>query len=59
MIASDIDTLYTELANAIHRVGPDKAQLFLATLALSLLSEQKNGSAAIALIAQSERLAKI
>jgi hypothetical protein len=57
MIASELEATYTELANAIHRVGADKAQLMLATLCLSLMSEHGNVDAVLKAIAQAERLA--
>jgi hypothetical protein len=56
MNAIDLEIAYTELANAIHRVGQDKAQLMLATLCLSLISERDNGAAVLKAIAQAERL---
>ncbi|AYQ29706.1 MULTISPECIES: hypothetical protein [unclassified Polaromonas] len=55
--ASHLDQTYTALAEATARVGEAKAPLFLATLALALLSKQADGSQALALIAQAERLA--
>lgn len=58
MNATNIETLYTELANAIDRVGVEKAQIFLATLALSLISEHGDAAKVAELIAQAERLAK-
>jgi replication-associated recombination protein RarA len=57
MNAAQLETTYTELANAIHRVGAEKAQLMLATLCLSLISEHKDNEAVMKAIAQAERLA--
>jgi hypothetical protein len=53
----DLEVAYTSLANAIHRVGQDKAQLMLATLCLSLISERGDSAAVLKAIAQAERLA--
>ncbi len=52
-----LDQSYTALAEATARVGEAKAPLFLATLALALLSRQADAVEALALIAQAERLA--
>ena len=49
---------YTALAQAITRVGDERAPLFLATLSLALLARQADAGAAAALIAQAERLAQ-
>jgi hypothetical protein len=57
MNPSDLEATYTELANAIERVGKDKAQLMLATLCLSLMSERDDGEEILRAIAQAERLA--
>jgi hypothetical protein len=44
--AQQLDTVYPALAEAIHTAGPD-AELLLATLSLSLLSERlQNGHSA-------------
>ena len=51
-----LDQTYTALAEATARVGEGKAPLFLATLALALLSRQSDATEALALIAQAERL---
>ena len=51
-----LDQTYTALAEATARVGEGKAPLFLATLALALLSRQTDATEALALIAQAERL---
>jgi hypothetical protein len=52
-----LDQTYTALAEATARVGEAKAPLFLAVLALALLSRQTDTAEALALIAQAERLA--
>lgn len=52
-----LDQTYAALAEAIARVGEAKAPLFLATLALALLSRQTDVAQALALMAQAERLA--
>jgi hypothetical protein len=57
MTAIDLEAAYTELANAIHRLGHDRAQLMLATLCLSLISERDNSDTVLKAIAQAERLA--
>jgi len=59
MNSADIDAVYTELAESIARVGEAKTHLFLATLALDLLSRQANAEAALEYILKAERLAKI
>ena len=51
-----LDQTYTALAEATARVGEGKAPLFLATLALALLSRQTDAEEALALISQAERL---
>ena len=56
-ISHQLDQTYTALAEATGRVGEARVPLFLATLALALLSRQDNGAEALALIAQAERLA--
>lgn len=53
----DLDQAYTALAEAAARVGEAKTPLFLATLALALLSRQADVAEALLLIAQAERLA--
>ena len=55
----ELDQAYTALAEATARVGEAKTPLFLATLALALLSRQADAAEALALIAQAERLAAI
>jgi hypothetical protein len=54
--AYHLDQTYTALAEATARVGESKAPLFLATLALALLSRQTDAAQGLALIAQAERL---
>ncbi len=64
MTDAQLDTAYTALANAIARTqglaprtAPDTTQLFLATLALSLIAQQADATQCLALIAQAEQLA--
>ena len=57
LAAHQLDQTYTALAEATARVGEARVPLFLATLALALLSRQDNGLEALAFIAQAERLA--
>jgi hypothetical protein len=59
MNSAEIDAVYTELAESIARVGEDRTHLFLATLALDLLSGQADAGTALEHIAKAERLAKI
>jgi hypothetical protein len=59
MNGSQIEVTYTALAECIARVGETKTALFLATLALDLLSQQQDAEAALAHILQAERLANI
>jgi hypothetical protein len=54
---TDLDTVYTALAEALGRVGDSKTPLMLSTLCLSLLANQADATAALDLIAQAERLA--
>lgn len=51
-----LEQTYTALAEATARVGETKAPLFLATLALALLSRQTDAAQVLALITQAERL---
>lgn len=53
----DLDQAYTALAEATARMGEAKTPLFLATLALALLSREADVADALLLIAQAERLA--
>ena len=57
MTPDELDQVYAELSNALERVGPQKAQLMLATLSLALLVEVKSSLVAREKIAQAERLA--
>jgi hypothetical protein len=59
MNSAEIDAVYTELAESIARVGEDRTHLFLATLALDLLSVQADAGTALEHIVKAERLAKI
>jgi len=59
MTSAQIELTYTALAECIARVGETKRSLFLATLALDLLSEQPDADAALRHILQAERLADI
>ena len=59
MNSAEIELTYTALAECIARVGEAKRSLFLATLALDLLSEQPDADAALRHILQAERLAHI
>ncbi|MEP6548138.1 MAG: hypothetical protein ABJD53_11790 [Gammaproteobacteria bacterium] len=59
MNSVQIDLVYTELSECIARVGEAKTHLFLATLALDLLSEQADAESALEHILKAERLANI
>jgi hypothetical protein len=59
MNSTQLEVIYTELAECIARVGEKKTSLLLATLALDLLIEQPDAAAALARITQAERLAKL
>jgi hypothetical protein len=50
----DLDTSYTALSEAINRVGEQRAPLFLAMLALSLIARQPSADTVAQLIAQAE-----
>ena len=56
MTESELDQIYTALAQATTHVGEAKTPLFLATLSLSLLAKGDDVAAAMQLIAQAERL---
>jgi hypothetical protein len=56
---AQIELTYTALAESIARVGKEKTQLFLATLALNLLSQQPDDAAALSYIVRAESLAKL
>lgn len=59
MNSTELELIYTALAESIARVGESKTSLLLATLALDLLSRQPDADAALAHISQAERLANI
>lgn len=54
----DLDQCYTALSEALGRVGPQHAQLLLATLSLALLAREDDAQAVLALIRQAETLAQ-
>jgi hypothetical protein len=56
---AQIEVTYTALAESIARVGKEKTHLFLATLALDLLSQQADDGAALRYILRAESLAKL
>ena len=56
MTSDELDHCYTALAEALGRVGEDKASLLLATLALGLVARQAAAQDVLPLIAQAERL---
>lgn len=56
MNASDLDTSYTALCEALGRAGPDKATLLLATLSLALMARQNDAAGVLPLIEQAEQL---
>lgn len=56
MTDSELDTVYTALAESLGRVGETKAPLLLATLCLSLLANEDDASKAMTLLAQAEGL---
>jgi hypothetical protein len=56
---AQIEATYTALAESIARVGVAKTHLFLATLALDLLSKQPDDGAALAYILRAESVAKL
>jgi hypothetical protein len=58
MTSHDIESAYTAIANAVNDVGDKNAQLFLATLCLSLISERTSAQGVGALIAQAARLSQ-
>jgi hypothetical protein len=59
MRPEELDVLYTSLAQAIARVGEQRASLMLATLALDLIAHQSDPATAAEAIARAERLAGI
>ncbi len=58
MTQDELDQCYTALSEALGRVGPDHAQLLLATLSLALLAREDDAQAVLALIRQAETLAQ-
>jgi hypothetical protein len=59
MNSMQIEMTYTALAECMARIGESKTPVFLATLALDLLSRQPDAEAALAHILQAERLAQL
>lgn len=59
MSETQLEKIYTALAECIGRVGTDKTPVLLATLALDLLSQQADAESALARIVQAEQLAKL
>jgi len=57
MNSAELEVTYTALAECVARVGEAKASLFLATLALDLLSRQPDADSALSHILEAERLA--
>jgi hypothetical protein len=57
MNASELDTAYTAMAEAIQAVGAQHEPVFLATLALGLMAKQTDLTAMLDDIAQAQRLA--
>jgi hypothetical protein len=58
MTDTDLDQSYSELSEALARVGDDRAHLFLATLSLALLARLPDARAVLPLIEQAERLSQ-
>jgi hypothetical protein len=56
MTDSELDAVYTALAEALGRVGEVKTPLLLSTLSLSLLAKQPDSKSAMGLITQAEAL---
>ena len=56
MNSTELDTVYTALAEAIGRVGEANASLMLATLSLSLIAKMEKLDVPLALIKQAEEL---
>ncbi|ALX82510.1 hypothetical protein A7P25_19450 [Achromobacter xylosoxidans] len=50
----ELDQVYTSMAQALTRVGPARAPLFLSTLGLAALARLPDAAAATALLAQAE-----
>ncbi len=59
MQPDELAMVYTTLADAIARVGDDRAPLLLATLALDLIAARDDGDAVAAAIARAERLTNV
>ena len=57
MQPEQLDALYAALAEALGRVGEDKAALMLATLSLDLIAHHDDFVEAAEAIARAERLA--
>jgi hypothetical protein len=55
---NDLDHSYTELSEALGRVGQDRCPLLLATLSVALLARENDVRVVLDLIAQAERLAQ-
>ena len=55
--AERLDRLYTQLAEALGRVGEERAPLFLATLVLDLMTARIDESRVAGAIVRSEGLA--
>lgn len=58
MSPDHLETLYTRLAEALGRVGDDKANLLLATLSLELVARHADPAVVEAAIERAERLAR-
>lgn len=54
MSNDELDQVYTLMAQALTRVGPAQAPLFLSILGLSALARLPDASAATALLARAE-----
>ncbi|CAB3911914.1 hypothetical protein [Achromobacter dolens] len=54
MSNDELDRVYTLMAQALTRVGPTQAPLFLSILGLSALARLPDAEAATALLAQAE-----
>jgi hypothetical protein len=58
MTDTDLDHAYSELSEALARVGDDRARLLLATLSLALLARLPDAQTVLPLIEQAERLSQ-
>lgn len=56
MTASDLETVYTALSQAVARAGPAHVPLLLSTLSLALLARLPDAAKALVLIEQAQRL---